>query len=131
MADAVQVIGLKEANRALRRLPEFAKGRVQRELDVTAFNVARGAQTRVRRRTGLLARAIQWQSRPRSVTAIVGIAFEAFYWKYLEYGTVKMPAFPFLRPSAEAEASDHDSRMIRALTEAANDVERAASVRLV
>ncbi len=131
MADTVHLIGLKEANAALRKLPEFCRSRVQREMDVTAFNVARDANSRVRRRTGLLSRSLRWESRPRSLSAIVGIAFEAFYWKFLEYGTVKMPAQPFLRPAAEANRSDHDSRLIRALNDAANDVEAASGSRLL
>ncbi len=131
MADTVHLIGLKEANAALRKLPEFCRSRVQREMDVTAFNVARDAGGRVRRRSGLLFRSLRWESRPRSLSAIVGIAFEAFYWKFLEYGTVKMPAQPFLRPAAEANRSDHDSRLIRALNDAANDVEAASGSRLL
>lgn len=128
---AVELVGLKEANAALKRLPEFAKGRAQKEMDVTAFNVARDAASRVRRRTGLLARSLQWQSRPRSVSAVVGTLAEAFYWKFVEYGTVKMLARPFMRPAAEAQRADHDARLIRALNEAANDVERAAGSRLL
>lgn len=126
MADAVQIIGLKEANRALRKLPEFAKRRAQHEMDVTAFQVAKGAEQRVARRTGQLAADIRWESRPRSLSAVVGIAFRSFYWKFLEYGTVKMGARPFMRPAAEAVADDHGKRLIRALAEAADDVERDA-----
>lgn len=127
MADAVQVIGLKEANRALRKLPAFAKLKAQEVMDVSAFQVARGAQARAPRATGQLMGDIEWESRPRSLSAVVGIAFQSFYWKFLEYGTVKIGARPFMRPAAEAVEADHESRLIRALTEAADQVESEAN----
>jgi len=128
MADETRVIGLKEANAALRRLPEFAKAKAQREIDVTAFQVHAGALARVRRRTGFLALVLGWQSRPGTVSAVVGVENDtAFYWKFLEYGTVHMSAKPFMRPAAEAVEADHESRLVRALSEAADQVEQAAS----
>lgn len=122
-------IGLKEANAALKRLPEHVRPAVQQTIDVTAFQIARGAQARVRRRTGTLLRNIEWQSRPRSLAAIVGIGVEAWYWKYLEFGTIKMPAFPFLRPAAEAIESDHEQRMVQALEQAKTRMEQEGSVK--
>ena len=127
---AVQLIGLKEANRALRKLPDFAKAKAQEVMDVSAFQVARGAEARAPRRTGQLAGDIEWEARPRSLSAVVGVAHQSFYWKFLEYGTVKMGARPFMRPAAEAVASDHESRLVRALTEAAHQVEREADIGL-
>ena len=128
MAQRTELIGLKEANRALKKLPDFAKAKAQDVMDVTAFNVSQGAQRRVRRRTGQLAGDIAWQRRPRSLSAVVGVAARSFYWKFLEYGTVKMEAQPFMRPAAEAEQHDHQQRMVKALTDAATLVEREAAV---
>lgn len=122
----IDVIGLKEANAALRKLPEFAKRRAQQEIDITAFQFVRMAQGKVRVRTGFLQQRIEWLSRPRSVSAVVGID-DAHYWKFLEYGTVRMSAHPFLRPTADALNPDHDRRMMRALAAAADDVERAGA----
>lgn len=127
MAVTSQLIGLKEANRALRALPDTVKPNVQQVMDVTASNVARRAQASVRRRTGRLARSIAWQRRPRTVAAVVGVAPEGFYWKFLEYGTVKMEAVPFFRPAAEAEQSAHQEAIVRALDKANTTMERAAS----
>jgi HK97 gp10 family phage protein len=100
-----ELIGLREANAALRRLPAFAQVRAQAEMDVTAFQVANRARARAPEATGVLRRAIQWASRPRSVSAVVGVTtdslfarFDAFYWKFVEYGTVKMPARPSCVP---------------------------------
>ena len=124
-----QFVGLKEAQRALKQLPEFAKLQAQEAMNVTAFTIARRAEGRAPRgATGRLKRAITWAARPRSVTAVVGVdATVAFYWKYLEYGTVKMGARPFLRPAAEAEQSAHAQRLFKALEKAANQVEVAAA----
>jgi len=136
MAHESRFIGLKEANAALRQLPDFAKPKAQGVMDVSAFLVFQGAEARVKRRTGFLASQLDWASRPQSVSAVVGVndghglhADErpAFYWKFLEYGTVKMAAQPFMRPAAEAVEADHESRLVRALSEAADQVERAAS----
>jgi HK97 gp10 family phage protein len=88
--------------------------------------VYQGARSRVRQRTGELYRAITWEPRPRSVSAVVGVSPSAFHWKFLEYGTVNMEARPFFRPAAEAMRADHNARMIRALEKAAQKVEEAA-----
>lgn len=128
MANAVQLIGLREANAALKKLPQFAKDRAQKEMDTTAFHVSRRAQEKAPVRAvggGTLKRSIRWASRPRSVSAVVGVGPDAWYWKFLEYGTVKMGARPFMRPAAESMDKDHESRLLRALERAADDVERA------
>ncbi len=120
-----QFIGLKEANRALKRLPDFAKDRVQQVMDVTAFQVSQAAKAKAPRDTGRLQQAIGWQSRPRSLSAIAGIDPSAFYWKYLEYGTVKMAARPFWRPAAIAMQADHAARMEQALEMSLTQMERS------
>ena len=126
MANRVELIGLREANRALKQLPEFAKSRVQPVMDTTAFQVYNLARARVPVRTGRLKAALAWESRPRSLRAVMGTADpQAFYWKFLEYGTVRMAARPFLRPAADAMRRDHEMRLIQALERAANDVEAA------
>lgn len=131
MAIKGEFVGLKEANAALRKLPDVAKANAQQAIDTTAYQVEQGAKQRVRRRTGFLLARIKWQSRPRTVSAVVGVESDAFYWKFLEYGTVKMGAVPFMRPAAEAAKAGHEQRMNRALEESANQVERSASSRLL
>jgi HK97 gp10 family phage protein len=121
-----QWIGLKEANKALKRLPDHVRDKVQKTIDVTAFQMARKAEQHAPRLTGQLRSAIVWRPRPRSLSAIVGIEPDAFYWKYLEYGTVKMKAKPFWRPAAESMEKDHENRMVQALEQALSAVEREA-----
>lgn len=134
MATSVEIIGLKEANRALRRLPEAAKANAQHTMDVTAFHVAREASLLAPRSktgthghaAGFLAASIHWESRPRSLSAVVGIAAAAFYWKFLEFGTRYITARPFLRSSADANREDHRRRLIEALGKAASQITREA-----
>jgi HK97 gp10 family phage protein len=131
-----EFVGLRKANMALRALPEHARVDAQKVMDATGMAVAEGARARVRRRTGTLASAITWRSRPRSVSAVVGVTIgktiavvgvsgkkrtflafdrEPFYWKFLEYGTAKMEARPFMRPAAMAEEPKHRIAIVQAL----------------
>jgi HK97 gp10 family phage protein len=121
---AIQIIGLKEANRALKRLPDYAKSEAQQAMNMTAFHIARFAEHRAPRRSGLLRSRIQWEARPRSVSAVVGVRPDAYYWKFVEYGTKRMEARPFLRPAAESQAKEHGPRLLAALEKAADHVER-------
>jgi HK97 gp10 family phage protein len=132
---SVEVIGLKEANRALKRLPDVVKDKVQHVEDVTAFHVARDAALLAPRSAtgergnppGFLRSQIKWESRPRSLSAVVGIGFAAFYWKFLEYGTRFVTARPFMRPSADVNRADHQRRMLEALGKSANQIAREAT----
>jgi HK97 gp10 family phage protein len=110
--------GLREANRALKKLPDFAKKEVQLAMTETAANIARAASARARHRTGRLQLGIASAARPRSLSAVVGVSRDAFYWKFLEYGTVSIPARPFMRPAAVAEEKPHENRMLAALERA-------------
>lgn len=134
-ATTSEFVGLKEANAALRRLPDFAKAEAQGVMDVTAFQVERGAAERAPEDTGRLKFSIKRQSRPKSVTAVVGIEKGAmtypYWWKYIEYGTVKMTARPMFRPAAMAVESDHEARLARALDKAADAMARSAGSRFV
>ncbi len=130
----VELIGLKEANRALKKLPDTAKPKIQHVHDVTAFNVYRAASILAPTSRdgshghppGFLRKSIQWASRPRSLSAIVGVAFEAFYWVFLEYGTRKMSAKPFMRPAADANRADHRTRLVDALKRSSAQMAREA-----
>ena len=123
----LESVNAKQVNAALKKLPDFAKVRVQEVADVTAFQFERGAKTLVRVASGRLQRAIEWESRPRSLSAVVGINDQqAFYWKFVEYGTVHMDAQPFMRPTAMALEPDHDRRLQQELDKSLTDMLRAA-----
>lgn len=118
----VEVVGLKEANRALKQLPEFARAEAQQVMDETAFQVARQATARAPARSAKpkhgihLRDAITWKRRRGS--AVVGVDARAFHWKFWEYGTSKMPATPMFRPAADAQRGRHQQQMAEALTRA-------------
>ncbi len=134
MTPTVEYVGLKEANRALKRLPEIVKPPVQHVFDATAFHVARTASIVAPRSAhghhrdpaGFLAKSIHWASRPRSFSAVVTIAAAAFYWKFLEFGTRKMSARPFLRPAADGLRVEHRRQLIQALQQASSKMAREA-----
>jgi HK97 gp10 family phage protein len=122
MAGPSEVIGLREANAALRRLPELARAETQQVMDVTAFQVAalatRLAPDRepVARHGIHLKDAITWKR--RRFGAVVAVDRRAFHWKFFEYGTKFMPARPMFRPAAVAFRDDHRRRLENALTRA-------------
>lgn len=116
----------KEASANLRKLPDATKVAAQQVMDVTAFQVMSRAKSLVPVSTGVLKRGIQWKSRPATVSAVVGVTesalygrFDPFYWKFVEYGTVRVPARPFMRPAAQAAEGDHERRLNQALTKSA------------
>jgi HK97 gp10 family phage protein len=117
---------IQQCNRALKRLPDFARAESQRAIDVTAFQIARLASAKARRLTGRLQTSITWKSRPAYLFAVVLVDSEAFYWKYHEYGTVKMGSQPVFRPAAEAVGPDHDQRMLQGLEKSLTQMEREA-----
>lgn len=121
-----EFIGLKEANAALRKLPEFARVEAQQTMDVTAFQVARLAAAKAPYKTGTLRDGITWASRPQSLSAVVGRSAAAWYWRFVEFGTRFMAARPFMRPAADEMRPDHDRRLMQALERAATHVEREA-----
>lgn len=63
---------------------------------------ARYGDTRENRRAGRVGKTYQRDG-------------EAFYWKFLEFGTAKMPARPFIQPSFAARAQDALDEFTRAL----------------
>lgn len=125
MAKSVsELIGLKEANRALKKLPEFAREEAQETFNVTAYQFARMAAAAAPKDTGRLAESISWAARPRSLSAVVLIHKFAFYWKFQEFGTVHHGAHPFLRPTAIRLRPDHQARLESALGRSLGKMER-------
>lgn len=66
------------------------------------------AAARVRKRTGALARSMTIDKAPHQrkgrVAYLIGPGKAGFYGLFLELGTVKMPAHPFLVPALRAAA---------------------------
>lgn len=128
----VEVVGLKEANAALRKLPDFARDEAQKVMDVTAFQVAAKATALAPARSahpkhGIhLKDAIRWKRRRGS--AVVGVDPRAFHWKFWEYGFYDVPATPMFRPAADALRASHQQQMADALTRANTKMAQQAHV---
>ena len=110
-----KVEGLHELIATLRKLPANVQKRVLRPAMREAANVVRdAAQANALQQfqgEGTLAEAIAQKSGRGGKSRVlyrVGVEGGAkkneatpYYWRFLEFGTVKMPARPFMRPAFE------------------------------
>lgn len=101
--------GFDALQRAIKEAPDLVRRHAEDTISKTTFSAAQRMRGTVRVNTGQLKRSIT--TSVRGLSGRVLIAPEAFHWKFLEYGTVKMPASPFIRPAAEAEAPVYLQRM--------------------
>ncbi len=123
----VVLVGRKEADRAISRLPGYVKGEVQIAAAETTVAIAARASQLAPRSShgshghppGFLASQIEWAA-SKGISAIVGVTRAAFYWKFAEYGTRKEAAKPFFRPAADAERPRHLQRVREALIRSKN-----------
>lgn len=114
----VEVHGLRELREALlRKIPTEMRGKVlQQALTAGAKVIADDAKARAPARSGVLKRAI-WSFRnrqnsngvyeerairPRSGKKFQKSKRDAFYWRFVEFGTRFMAAQPFMRPAFES-----------------------------
>jgi len=111
--------GADELNEALRRLSDRASGELLRQAADAGAEVIRAEAERIAPRdTGVLAsniedRAIRRQMIGRAQIDI-GPTREAWYARFVEIGTSRMQAKPFLRPAFDAK-KDEAVRAVRAV----------------
>ena len=121
MAEVIQLKGFTELAAALRELPQLvARKALRSATNAGASVIKKSAANRVRQKTGLTKKnlyqkQIREASGPMVQTFYVGVrtgkkrnrdgsfAELPFYWRFLEFGTSKLPPAPFLRPAFEAE----------------------------
>ena len=101
--------GFEALQRAIKQAPELVRVHAADVVAKTAFASYRRMLATVPVATGNLRRSLDWSN--RGLSGRVVIKPEGFYWRFIEYGTVKMPASPFIRPAAEAEAPIYIDRM--------------------
>jgi len=95
--------GFEPLQRALVTAPELVKVHASDVVAKSSFAVAQRAKSLVPVRTGRLKAAIV--SASTGLNGRVGIADKAaFYWRFVEFGTVRVSARPFFRPAAESES---------------------------
>jgi HK97 gp10 family phage protein len=127
----VEVTGLKELNEALRALPDrIARNVLRASVSAGAAVIRKEVKARAPVYTGpvqkghpppgTLKRAV-FQKQARELSSLIrqnfivgvrhgkaradkkGRTLDAFYWRFVEFGTEKMAARPFMRPAFEAK----------------------------
>ena len=102
-----EVHGLKELNQALKKFPVNVERRMLRSIAGAGGQVVvKAAKQNVPVASGDLKKGIIRRSKkgakiPSRVVVSVGASTEVFYGMFLEFGTVKMPATPWLRPALD------------------------------
>lgn len=133
---SAKVQGLDRLRRKLKRLPQVAKDEIRNALAQSAREIADLAESLVPQDSGKLAGSIGWtwgdapkgamtlargQAGDLTVTVYAGDD-EAFYARWIEFGTQKMAAQPFFFVSYRALRKRASSRIKRAQTKAAKKV---------
>lgn len=116
----VRIIGIDRLRRKLGALEAAEIAVVKRELVAAALNVQAGAKRRAPVDTGRLRNSITYEIGDDGTVVRVGTNTQ--YAPYLEFGTRKMPARPFLFPAFEEEVPKFKDRLKRALDAAARRV---------
>lgn len=113
--------GMGALQKALREAPAAIRAELESAVEQTAFAIAQRMRATVPRQTGLLVGQID--SFRKGLSGRVTIGVDGFYWHYLEYGTVRITAKPFIRPAVELEAIVFEQR----LRDAARNIDRDLS----
>lgn len=120
MVDKVtmQIDGLKELADKLRAMgPDIARNALRGAVGSAARLIRDEAKATNQDDTGrtdraLYAKLAKEESSDNQVTYIVGVRSgskerrkdrDAWYWRFVEFGTAKMPAKPFMRPAFESK----------------------------
>jgi len=107
------ITGMESLKRAISAAPDVVKKEASRAIRESTIAVADRMRRLAPVRSGALKAAIA--TKLPTGSGLVGLVFfddpRVFYWKFLEYGTVRIPPRPFVRPSAEAEAPRYIARM--------------------
>ena len=103
---AVRIEGLDELEKQFDRLIDTSKKKVmQKALNAAAAPIKKEAKAKAPIKTGLLKKSIRSKQMKHTEKPSVGIFInmKAYYWYFLEYGTSKMSAQPFMRAAVDAK----------------------------
>lgn len=106
MSVGFSIEGLDELERQFDRLAETSKKKVmQKALNAGIAPIKKEAKANAPVKTGLLKKSIRSKQLRFTENPAVGIfvSGKAYYWRFLEEGTSKMAAAPFLRPAADSK----------------------------
>lgn len=120
---SVEVIGLEDVERTLKTLlPKHATNIMRATVHGIASEVTKDARKRAPKDTGALRKAIKAKRRrmkngnPRSDVIITqgrDAKHDAYYWRFIEHGTVDQPERPFIRPAVDAARANLDEIITR------------------
>lgn len=105
--------GLDALKRAVVECPKEFRKDASDAVRKSTWSVADKMRRRVSVRSGHLLGSIE--SRVPVTSGLIGrveIDGDAYYWRFLEYGTINMTARPFARPAAEEESQHYIDRFI-------------------
>lgn len=111
MAKTVRIDGIDRTIQAFRRAPDVARLHASGAVTVTSFAIAQRARAAAPVDSGLLKSSIESTKAGKGLSSRVTVDGAAYYWRFIEFGTRRMAARPFIRPSAEAESGDFVQRM--------------------
>lgn len=122
-----RMTGATRLRRKLRRFPEEATAEVRTAISEAAEAVHAEALGRVPVDTGTLARNLSYRVSKDGLEARVGILGakakrEAYYGGFVEFGTSRKPARPYLRPALEQERAHFRPRINKAVTAAVRKI---------
>ncbi len=124
-AKGVRVEGLAELRRNLKKLDEGARKEVRGAITTTVRIIRDKARSRVRVRTGAGQKAIRGTVSKNGTRGRVTHPKRLFYLRFLETGTRRQKAQPWLFPAAEEEREPHVQRMREAVERAASQARTA------
>jgi HK97 gp10 family phage protein len=118
--------GAEELNRALREIGGRAGGLILRKAaEAGAEVIAEEAQRNAPRDSGELAESIDvaaGQIQQGRAVMNIGVGKNEWYGIFSEFGTIHMPAKPFLRPALDTKAEEATEAVAQVLCEALRDV---------
>lgn len=117
----VELQGQAEMRRALARLQLGAIARIKAQVKASAENIEREAKARVPVDEGTTRDSIRVVYSDFGMTASIGSAW--FNARFIEQGTQRQPARPFLNPAFQAERNVY----LKGIEDALNDAGKEAS----
>ncbi|KAA9369561.1 HK97-gp10 family putative phage morphogenesis protein [Ochrobactrum quorumnocens] len=135
-----KVLGLESLRRKLKQIPQEAKAEIRRALEASADEIVKMAKNLAPVDDGDLQMSVSWtwgeapkgsmilgrvagpnDKNDLTITIYAG-GGEAFYARWIEFGTEKMKAQPFFLPSYRANRKRARARITRGITKAAKKV---------
>jgi HK97 gp10 family phage protein len=108
MAQTFMLVGLDETIKQLRKAPTEARRFLSVAVRDTEYALANKTRAAAPRGTGALRHAISSTSSGLNARIVIerGMLYgqePSRYWRFVEFGTSRMAAQPFIRPQAESE----------------------------